>query len=168
MYSVSSQFRDAVNARALQHISGEITLPDGTVIDLNRNGNENIFGTPSISSQIVSDSDIFNVGELYIGELCIDAVIPESAELEGAEISLTVTIDGADDEVPMGVWDISEAKRQPSGITKITAYDHLARLTAPMPDSGVPGFIQFSAALRLIEENADVENEENSVGENEE
>ena len=157
MYRVSSQFRDAVNARALQHISGEITLPDGTVIDLNRNGNENIFGTPSISSQIVSDSDIFNVGELYIGELCIDAVIPESAELEGAEISLTVTIDGADDEVPMGVWDISEAKRQPSGITKINAYDHLARLTAPMPDSGVPGFIQFSAALRLIEENADVE-----------
>lgn len=158
MYSVSQQFKDALEASAKQHIFGSITLINGNTISLNTNGNENILGTPVISTQIVSDADVFNVGELYIGDLEIEVKLSVSeVELEAAEIELYVTIDGAVDEVPMGIWDINEAKKQPSGAIKITAYDRIAKLTAPIPASDGAGMIRFADVLAYIEELSGIE-----------
>ena len=156
MYNVSQQFKDALAASAKQHIHGKIILADGTVIVLNTYGNESILGTPAISTQIVSDSDVFNIGELYIGELTIEVKSSVSEiELKAAEIELSVSIDGASDIVPMGVWDINTAKQQASGIVKITAYDRIARLAVPMPE--VSGMIRLSTVLERIEELSDIE-----------
>lgn len=157
MYSVSQRFRDALEASAKQHIHGMIYLPDGTRISLNSAGNgENILGCPSITTQIVSDTETFNISELYIGTLDIEVMLRSSYQLRGAQIELSVSIDGASDDVPMGMWDIRDTRKQPSGAVAITAYDQLARLDVPLPDDEGTGIIQFGTLFSLIEGTANV------------
>lgn len=135
---------------AFMHIFGALTLADGTVIELD---GENIVGSPAIETQILADPEVFDIAEMYVGtlEITLDIDLWET-DMTGAEISLSVTVDGCPEEVPMGVWDVYSAKKQASSTIKITAYDRIAKLTAEIPRPEGTGIIRFAYVLEHIEE----------------
>ncbi|MBP7187535.1 MAG: hypothetical protein KBA55_12385 [Ruminococcus sp.] len=161
MYHVQNEqaFREALLHQNLQHISGRINYADGTAVALN---DTNLLGTPRIETRIITDSDTFNLSELYIGTLEVEFIAANVSEsqLIGAEISLQVQIELDNGDlsmpVPMGVWDIVSAPITSANTRKITAYDHIARLSAPLGDSG-PGSIRFSTVLSMISSKANIE-----------
>lgn len=162
MYHVQNEqaFREALEHQNLQHISGTIHFTDGTVAALN---DTNLLGSPRIDTRIITDSETFNLSELYIGTLEFEFIAHNinETQLIGAEVSLQVQVELDNGDlsmpVPMGVWDIVSAPVQSGKIRKITAYDHIARLAVPLGDSGDPGMIQFRTVLTRIENEADIE-----------
>lgn len=165
MYSFASEENKALfmaglertmTGAGLMHISGTLTLIDGTYIILD--GDDNIIGTPVIETQILEDPTVFNIGELYIGTLDITLNVNQGElEMQGAEITLSVSVDGCPESVPMGVWDVNTAKKQVSGAIKITAYDRIAKLSAPIPSGSGSGIIRFSYIMSYIEELTGIE-----------
>ena len=123
MYSVSADFLTAIksNTRDISW-SGTITEVNGTVISF---GETNIVSgsvTRSISSQSL------NIGTAYASSLSIELILPTVSryEIYGAKVNLYVSVVGANDIVPMGIFTISEATQTSDHIT-IKAYDNMLK-----------------------------------------
>ena len=128
MYQVTDAFLDAVKANTRKYYwTGQITTTDGTVYDFTQ---ENIVkGSGYITSQCCGSSEI-ELGSVYAAEMGIslfsdidrytlpDAVVTLSYHLQLA--------DGSFEEVPMGIFEVSEANRKAKSL-EIKAYDYMVR-----------------------------------------
>ena len=121
MYSTSATFQTKIKdvIRGI-HWSGTISTP--TPISFS---DSNIISgtlTRSISGESLE------VGTVYSSQLALEVDLPSVSryELYGCEITLNMTLDGATDTVPMGVFTITEALQSASKIT-ITAFDSMIK-----------------------------------------
>ena len=139
MYSASADFLTKIksNIRKITW-SGTITTVGGSTYQFDDDPStvkgKIISGT--INRSICSQS--LNVGTAYASTLSMEFVLPGVSryELYGGEITISCSIDGALDVIPMGVYTISEANQTSDHIT-IKAYDNMVKFDA----------VNFSASL---------------------
>ena len=121
MYSVSADFLTKIkeNIRGL-HWSGTIQTP--TPISFTDSDIVSGSLTRAISGEKLE------IGSVYSSQLTLEIILPNVSryELYGCEISLSCSIDGASDVVPMGEFIITEANQTASTIS-ITAYDSMIK-----------------------------------------
>ncbi len=128
MYPVSNAFLAAVKANTRKYYwTGQITTTDGTVYDFTQE--DIVKGSGYITSQCCGSSEI-ELGSVYAAEMGIslfsdidrytlpDAVVTLSYHLQIA--------DGSYEEVPMGIFEVSEANRKAKSL-EIKAYDYMVR-----------------------------------------
>lgn len=122
MYQVSADFLTAIksNIRKLSW-SGEINL----ATPLSFNDSDIVSG--SLVKNISGES--LELGGVYASQLSLELILPNVSryELYGKEITLSVSVDGASDVVPMGKFIITEALNQIGSVT-ITAFDEMIKL----------------------------------------
>ena len=121
MYSTSADFQTKIKDKIRRlHWSGVIQTP--TPISF---GDNDI-----ISGQITRaiSGEKLEIGSVYSSQLTLEVNLPSVSryELYGCEISISCTLEGALDVVPMGEYIITEANQSASKIT-ITAYDAMIK-----------------------------------------
>lgn len=123
-----------------------------------------IVDTPSIDVRCVEDEDVFNVAEMYVGELnlrlhdiqqsiravqLIGGYIEFNWQIMTDEYTIgDVTYDKVN--IPLGVWDISEAKRESTNFISITANDRMAKLSAPIGMDSFVGMVTLTSVMNKI------------------
>lgn len=121
MYNASADFNTKIkeNIRLL-HWSGSINTPT----PISFSDDDIISG--SLTRNIAGDT--LEVGSVYASQLTLEVVLPSVSryELYGLTVSLSVSVEGAPDVVPMGVFTITEALQTASKIS-ITAYDNMIK-----------------------------------------
>lgn len=120
MYSASAAFLTAIKSNIrVFHWSGVINTP--TPISF---GDSDII-EGNIVRSIAGES--LEIGSVYSSQLSLEVKLPVSRyELYGCEISISVSLDGIADVVPMGNFIITEAL-QSIGTIKITAFDSMVK-----------------------------------------
>ncbi len=127
MYSASADFLTKIksNTRHLKW-SGTITTVGGVTyaFDTDKDSEDGKIVSGSITRSISSQS--LSIGTAYAGTLSMELILPGVSryELYNGKISLSVSIAGATDTIPMGVFTISEAMQTVDSIT-IKAYDNM-------------------------------------------
>lgn len=123
MYSASADFLTKIksNTRKITW-SGTITTQGDSVYSLDL---ENIVSgaiTRSISSQNL------NIGTAYASTISMEMILPGVSryELYNGTIELVCQVEGASDEIPMGIFTISEAMQAADHIT-IKGYDDMIK-----------------------------------------
>lgn len=130
MYRVSEAFRSALDSGAVQHIRGAIYVA-GTDEVYRQLSEDDFIDAPQYSRQIVENPDTFNIGELYVGTVELAIVAKNDAEdrqMLGKELRLELGIEGIDEWVPLGRWDITEPQISSNRKLSLKGCDHLARL----------------------------------------
>jgi hypothetical protein len=139
MYSASADFLTKIKSNT-RHMkwSGTITTVGGVTyaFDADKDSANGKIVSGSITRSISSQS--LNVGTAYASTLSLEVVLPAVSryELYNGEVSLSFSIDGAADVIPMGIFTISEANQALDHIT-IKAYDNMTKFDA----------VSFSASL---------------------
>lgn len=150
-------FRAALDAEALQHISGRIFDASGTELTVD---DSTIVDDLAIDSRCLEDEEIFNIADMYVGELTMrihnDTV--RAVELIGGEVRLSFGVDTTLGRItiPLGVWDIVDAKRDNAHFVSLTGHDHMGRLAVPIGIDDV-GIISLSTVLTTLEEKANIQ-----------
>lgn len=122
MYSASADFLNAIESDVRKfHWSGSIST--ATPIEFDDEDNL-LSGT---IKRIIAEKKL-NIGTVYISQISLEAVLPTVSryELYEKQITLNVSIDGASDVVPMGIFTIAEATQTADKI-KIKGYDNMAK-----------------------------------------
>lgn len=139
MYSASATYLTILKSNIRKFAwSGSIVTVGGTTY---------LFDTDkdSVNGKIVNGSIIrgissqkLNIGTAYAGSLSLEVILPGVSryELYGGTISLSCSLEGASDVVPMGIYTISEAN-QASDHISLKAYDDMLKFDA----------VNFSASL---------------------
>lgn len=128
MYPVSDAFLAAVkqNTRTC-YWTGQITTTGGAVYDFTQN--DVVKGSGYIARQCCGSTEI-ELGTVYAAEMGISLFSEiDRYTLEDAEVTLSYHLrlaDGSFEEVPMGVFTVSEANRKARTL-EIKAYDHMLR-----------------------------------------
>lgn len=121
MYNASADFNTKIkeNIRLL-HWSGSINAPT----PISFSDDDIISG--SLTRNIAGDT--LEVGSVYASQLTLEVVLPSVSryELYGLTVSLSVSVEGTSDVIPMGVFTITEALQTASKIS-ITAYDNMIK-----------------------------------------
>ena len=123
MYSASATFLTKIKASARKITwSGTVKTTGGTTYSLSL---ANII-QGSITRGISSQS--LDIGTAYASTLNLEVVLSGVSryELYGAEVSLSCSVEGALDVIPMGKYTISEAMQSADHIT-IKAYDNMVK-----------------------------------------
>jgi len=126
MYPVSNAFLNAVKANTRKYYwTGKITTKAGNVYDFDQN--DIVKGSGYITSQCCGSTEI-ELGTVYAAEMGISLFSEiDRYTLEDAEVTLSYHLrlaDGSFEEVPMGVFTVSEANRRARTL-EIKAYDHM-------------------------------------------
>ena len=131
MYQVSAAYIAAIESGAVQHIHGTLTDVNGDTLTLNDNS---MVGNPSIDLRCVEDEEVFMIGQMYTGELSMTLNVPylRRDEIIGGEVRLWFSVDGAADEVPLGVFDVTSAERESGSRLTVKAVDHISRLDSEL------------------------------------
>lgn len=123
MYSASATFNTKIksNARKISW-SGTITTVDGTTYSLSLANISQGSITRSISSQSL------NIGTAYASSLSMEIILAGVTryELYGASVSLSCSVEGASDVIPMGVYIVTEASQTADHIS-LKAYDDMVK-----------------------------------------
>lgn len=128
MYAVSDNFLKAINASSRTYCwKGTITLSNGNVINFDEN---NILkGSGYINRQCCGSSEI-EIGSVYAAEAGITLfTTADRYSFYGALMSLTFSLklsDGTWEDVPMGLFEISEANRHIRTVD-LKGYDYMLR-----------------------------------------
>ena len=120
MYPTSADFQTAVksNLRTF-HWSGTINTPTPRTF-----GDSDILEGSLVRS--ISGKSL-EIGSVYASQLTLNVKLPVSRyELYGCQITLSCSIEGATDIIPMGVFTITEAL-QSVGSISITAFDSMIK-----------------------------------------
>jgi hypothetical protein len=130
MYTASADFQTKIksNTRQLKW-SGTITTVGGVTYDFNtdKDSPKGKIVSGSITRSISSQS--LSIGTAYAGTLSMELILPGVSryELYNGKISLSVSVAGASDIIPMGIYMIGEALQSADCIT-IKAYDNMILL----------------------------------------
>ena len=162
MYTFRNQaeetaYRTALAAGKKQSVGCLIYVKGGGMMS-----NYVIVDSPSIDIRCVEDEDIFNVAEMYVGELNIRIKKEDirAAALIGGSIEFYSIIET--DEyvvesttydtvsIPCGVWDIADAKRDSAHFITMKANDRMARLSAPMGKDEFVGMVTIASVMDRI------------------
>lgn len=157
MYKVSEAFRSALDSGAVQHIRGAIYIA-GTDEVYRQLTEDDFIDAPQYSRQIVENPDTFNIGELYVGTVELSLSVPKNTQefsFYGYEIALEFSVEGVDEWIPLGRWDITDAKKQSETKFFISGSDHLARLQCKT-NNNLVAVITLQNVLDYISEIANV------------
>ena len=135
MYSASADFITAIKKNVRKfHWSGEINFDTPMELD-----DDNFFSLRITRS--ISNNNKLSIGTVFTSQLIADIRLPGVSRyaLYGKEISINVSIEGANDVIPMGIYTISEANQTIDHIS-INAYDYMAKFAE----------VNFSAALNNL------------------
>lgn len=144
MYSASADFNTKIksNARHLKW-SGTITTVGGATYDFDtdKDSADGKIVSGSITRSISSQS--LNVGTAYASTLSLEVILPAVSryELYNGVVSLSFSVDGAADIIPMGIFTISEANQALDHIT-IKAYDNMTKFDAVSFSASINNSIQ--------------------------
>ena len=128
MYPVSEAFLQAVQENTRKyHWTGKITTKAGVEYPF---GYEDIVkGSGYITAQCCGSTEI-ELGTVYAAEMGITLFSQiDRYTLEGAKVDLSYhlrTVDGSFEEVPMGIFEVSEANRT-AHCLELKAYDYMLR-----------------------------------------
>ena len=128
MYPVSEAFLQAVQGNTRHYYwSGRITTAAGAVYGFSQE--DIVKGSGYISGQCCGSSEI-ELGTVYAAEMGISLYLPiDRYTLEDAQVELFYHLrlgDGSYEEVPMGIFEVSEANRT-AHFLELKAYDHMLR-----------------------------------------
>ena len=128
MYPVSTAFLTAVKANTRKYYwTGRITTKAGDVYDFDQN--DIVRGSGYITSQCCGNTEI-ELGTVYASELGISLFSEiDRYTLEDAMVTLSYHLQiegGTYEEVPMGIFEVSEANRRAKCL-EIKAYDYMLR-----------------------------------------
>ena len=128
MYPVSEAFLQAVQGNTRHYYwSGRITTAAGAVYGFSQE--DIVKGSGYISGQCCGSSEI-ELGTVYAAEMGISLYLPiDRYTLEDAQVELFYHLrlgDGSYEEVPMGIFEVSEADRT-AHFLELKAYDHMLR-----------------------------------------
>jgi len=128
LYSVSDEFLEAIKANTRSYYwTGTITTTDGTVYEITQE--DIVKGSGYISTQCCGSTEI-ELGTVYAAELGISLFSEiDRYTLEDAVIEMKYHLelsDGTYEEVPMGIFEVSEANRKVRTL-EIKAYDYMLR-----------------------------------------
>lgn len=128
MYPVSEAFLQAVQENTRRYYwTGRITTTAGTVIEFG--AGDIVKGSGYISSQCCGSAEI-ELGTVYSAELGITLLSDvDRYTLEDAKVEMFYHLrlaDGSYEEIPMGIFEVSEANRTVKCL-EIKAYDYMLR-----------------------------------------
>ena len=128
MYPVSEAFLQAVQGNTRHYYwTGRITTAAGAVYGFTQE--DIVKGSGYISGQCCGGSEI-ELGTVYAAEMGISLYLPiDRYTLEDAQVELFYHLrlgDGSYEEVPMGIFEVSEANRT-AHFLELKAYDHMLR-----------------------------------------
>lgn len=128
MYPVSEAFLQAVQGNTRHYYwTGRITTAAGAVYGFIQE--DIVKGSGYISGQCCGSSEI-ELGTVYAAEMGISLYLPvDRYTLEDAQVELFYHLrlaDGSYEEVPMGIFEVSEANRT-AHFLELKAYDHMLR-----------------------------------------
>ena len=128
MYPVSEAFLQAVQGNTRHYYwTGRITTAAGAVYDFSQE--DIVKGSGYISGQCCGSSEI-ELGTVYATEMGISLYLSvDRYTLEDAQVELFYHLrlgDGSYKEVPMGIFEVSEANRT-AHFLELKAYDHMLR-----------------------------------------
>lgn len=128
MYPVSNAFLNAVRANTRKYFwTGRITTTAGTVYEFDQD--DMVKGSGYITSQCCGSTEI-ELGTVYAAEMGISLFSDiDRYTLEDAIVTLSYHLQvsgGSYEEVPMGIFEISEANRKAKCL-EIKAYDYMVR-----------------------------------------
>lgn len=128
MYPVSDAFLLAVKQNTRKYYwTGRITAKGGAVYDFDQN--DIVKGSGYITSQCCGSTEI-ELGTVYAAEMGISLFCDiDQYTLEDASVTLAYHLqlsDGSYEEVPMGIFEVSEANRKAKCL-EIKAYDYMVR-----------------------------------------
>ena len=133
MYEVSQAFRTALESGAVQKIKGTVIDPvGGTYFTLD---DDNI-SKPQFTRQCTTQSDSFNFGQLYASTVSVKVLNkPEllRTNLRGCKLTLQFGLEGSNEWVPLGVWNITEPQRDSQNSITIKGIDNTSKLDVPIP-----------------------------------
>lgn len=124
MYPVSDAYKTAMKAVEQEH------KIYGTIGGINFEERNILRGSLTITNQC-SDNEEIKIGQVYIGELkatFIEVPLPRYY-WKGLDITVFFAMklaDGSYEEIPLGIFTVSEADWTSSGVV-VTAYDNMAR-----------------------------------------
>lgn len=141
MYAVSEQFKKAIQDNTRNYYwTGRITTKDEK--EYSFTNKDIVKGSGYISNQCCGSNEI-EIGSVYSAELSITLYSEiDRYTLEGGIVTLSFWLDvGADtyEEVPMGIFEISEANRTINCL-EIKAYDYMLRFEANFTNKVSSGF----------------------------
>ena len=151
MYAVSDAYKKAIQDNTRSYYwTGKITLADGTEYPFE---NEDIVkGSGYVTRQCCGSNEI-ELGTVYAAELGITLLTDiDRYSLNGATIALSFHLDignGVYEEVPMGIFEISEANRTIKCL-EIKAYDYMLRFDADF-DEKVTNGVAYDLLLLACE-----------------
>jgi hypothetical protein len=155
MYQVSQQFRQALSSGAIHHIRGTITLANEETIALS---DDNI-KRPTFSQQCTSDPDSFGIGQLYTGTVeltMLDAEDLQRESLRGGTVTLEFGLEGHDEWVPLGIWNITDPQRGSENSIIIKGVDNTSKLDVPI-DNKFVGHIKMTDRIRAVKAKSGLE-----------
>lgn len=128
VYPVSEEFLTAINANSRRYTwTGTITTKGNRTYDFS--AKDIVKGSGYIKRQCCGSSEI-ELGTVYAAEMGITLLSDiDRYTLDGAEVKLFFHLSlpsGTTEQVPMGVYDITEANRNIKTL-EIKAYDHMLR-----------------------------------------
>jgi hypothetical protein len=140
MYAVSDAYKKAIQDNTRSYYwTGKITLSDGTEYPFENK--DIVKGSGYITRQCCGSNEI-ELGTVYAAELGITLLTDiDRYSLTGAAITLSFHLDigeGTYEEVPMGVFEISEANRTIRCL-EIKAYDYMLRFDAAFDEKVTNG-----------------------------
>ena len=140
MYEVSDAFKTAIkNKSRTYYWSGVVTTKSGTAY--NFTSEDIVKGSGSITNSCCGSTEI-EIGSVYAAELSISLLMDiDRYELDGGTITLSFHLllaDGSYEEVPMGIFVISEANRKVKCIS-IKAYDYMLKFEKTYSDIQTTG-----------------------------
>lgn len=158
MYPVTEAFHKAIEEGKIQHIRGSVTDITGTVTELD---DGNLVGSPRYDKQCVENPEVFNFGEMYVGTAEVTVRMPGvlTNRFRGGELRLEFGVDISENEtewIPLGVWDITDPKRETGDRIVLMCSDRMNRLQVRC-DSNASGFITLQNVLDFVSEKAGVE-----------
>jgi hypothetical protein len=151
MYAVSDAYKKAIQDNTRSYYwTGKITLSDGTEYPFENK--DIVKGSGYITRQCCGSNEI-ELGTVYAAEMGITLLTDiDRYSLTGAAITLSFHLDigeGTYEEVPMGVFEISEANRTIRCL-EIKAYDYMLRFDAAF-DEKVTNGVAYDLLLLACE-----------------
>lgn len=151
MYAVSDAYKKAIQDNTRSYYwTGKIKLADGTEYPFENK--DIVKGSGYVTRQCCGSNEI-ELGTVYAAELGITLLTDiDRYSLNGATIALSFHLDignGVYEEVPMGIFEISEANRTIKCL-EIKAYDYMLRFDADF-DEKVTNGVAYDLLLLACE-----------------
>lgn len=121
MYPASADFTTAIKSEVRHiHWSGSIGFDTPITFD-----DENILSC-TISKKISGQK--LDIGTVHMAQITAELILPSVSryELYGKTIEESITVEGAEDEIPMGIFTITKATQTADRIS-ITGYDNMSK-----------------------------------------